>query len=50
MSCANLPEDAEVVVIDSDDLDEEERARLHATLERTDDELRTGKGTRGSDV
>jgi hypothetical protein len=48
----NLPEGAEVelVVVDGDELDEEDRARLHAALDRADDELRAGKGIPGGDI
>jgi len=50
---SNLPEGAEVelAVIDGDDeLDDEDRARLHAALDHADDELRAGKGIPGEQV
>ncbi len=48
----SLPEGAEVelVVVDGDDLDDEDRARLHAALDRADDELRAGKGIPGAEI
>jgi hypothetical protein len=48
----NLPEGAEVelMAVDGDDLDEEDRARLHAALDRADEELRAGKSIPGDQV
>lgn len=42
---AHLPEGAEVElqVIDGDDLDDEERARLHAALEEASDDIDAGE-------
>jgi hypothetical protein len=41
----DLPEGTEVELASvDDDLDEEDRARLHAALDAADDELRAGKG------
>ena len=47
-----LPEGSEVelVVVEGDDLDDEERARLHAALDRADEELRAGKGIPAAQV
>lgn len=40
-----LPEGAEVelLVVDGDKLDEEDRARLHAALDRADEQLKNGR-------
>ena len=35
---------------DDDELDDEDRTRLHAALDRADDELRAGKGIPGEQV
>jgi phage portal protein BeeE len=42
---AQLPEGAEVTlqVLDGDDLDDEERARLHAALEEASDDIDAGR-------
>jgi hypothetical protein len=46
-----LPEGTEVdLAIVDDDLDDEDRARLHAALDAADDELRAGKGIPGEQV
>ncbi len=44
---ANLPEGTPLELIvadDGDDLDEEDRAALHAALERADRQIRAGQG------
>jgi hypothetical protein len=48
----DLPEgrEVELAVIDGDDLDDEDRARLHAALDGADDELRAGEGIPGEQV
>ena len=47
----DLPEGTEVELAATDDLDDEERARLlHAALDDADDELRAGKGIPGDRV
>jgi len=49
----DLPDGTEVslaVVDDSDELDEEDRARLHAALDRADDDLRKGRAVPGEQV
>jgi hypothetical protein len=47
----DLPEGAEVELeAVGDDLDHEDRARLHAALDAADDELRAGKGIPGEQV
>lgn len=48
----DLPEGSEVelAVVNSDDLDDEDRARLHAALDAADDELRAGKGVPGEQI
>jgi hypothetical protein len=49
----DLPEGTEVQLVvadDADDLDDEDRARLHAALDRADDELRAGKYVPGEQV
>jgi hypothetical protein len=43
----NLPEGTEVELAPVDELDDQERARLHAALDEADDELRAGKGIPG---
>lgn len=51
-SATNLPEGAEVelVVVDGDHLDDDDRARLHAALDEADEELRAGRGIPGAQV
>jgi hypothetical protein len=47
----DLPEGAEVELASIDDeLDDEDRARLHAALDAADDELRAGKGIPGDRI
>jgi hypothetical protein len=49
----DLPEGTELelaLVQGGDELDEEDRARLHASLEAADDELRAGKGIPGEQI
>ncbi|MBI4702635.1 MAG: hypothetical protein HY744_16055 [Deltaproteobacteria bacterium] len=49
----DLPEGTEVelaVVGDGDELDDEDRARLHAALDRADEQLKAGRFVRGEDV
>jgi hypothetical protein len=47
----DLPEGTEVQLASTDDeLDDEERARLHAALDAADDELRAGKGIPGERI
>lgn len=48
----NLPEGCEVhlVVVDGDDLDDEERAALHASLERSIAEAEAGLGVDAEEV
>ncbi len=48
----DLPDGSEVdlAVVDADDLDDEDRARLHTALDRADEELRAGKGIPGEQV
>ena len=47
----SLPEGAEVELeVVGDDLDDEDRARLHAALDVADDELHAGKGIPGEQV
>lgn len=49
----DLPEGTEVelaVVDEGDDLDDEERARLHAALDRADEQLKAGCFVPGEDV
>jgi hypothetical protein len=48
----DLPEGAEVELIpaDSDELDEGDRARLHAALDAADDEVQAGHTIDGADV
>jgi hypothetical protein len=44
----DLPEGSEVeLTAVEDELDDEDRARLHAALDAADDELRAGKGIPG---
>ena len=45
----DLPEGAEVDLVPAvdDQLDDDDRARLHAALDAADDELRAGKGIPG---
>jgi hypothetical protein len=46
-----LPEGTEVeVTVADDELDEEDRARLHAALEASEDEFRAGLGIPAADV
>ncbi len=46
-----LPEGTEVELAPvEDDLDDEDRARLHAELDAADDELRAGKGIPGDQL
>ena len=50
---SNLPEGTEVelAVIDgNDELDDDERARLHAALDHADEQLRTGRYVSGDAV
>jgi hypothetical protein len=42
--------EVEFVVVEGDDLDDEERARLHAALDRADEELRAGTGIPAAQV
>ena len=42
-----LPEGTEVELALPDELDDDERARLHAALDAADDELRAGRGIPG---
>lgn len=45
----DLPDGAEVEILAiDDDLDDEDRARLHAELDVADDELRAGRGIPGA--
>jgi hypothetical protein len=47
----DLPEGAEVELrVVDDDLDEEERGRLHAALEASEDDFRAGRVVPGADV
>jgi hypothetical protein len=47
----DLPEGTEVELTSvDDDLDDEDRARLHAALDAADDELRAGKGIPGERI
>jgi hypothetical protein len=47
----DLPEGTEVELASIDDeLDDEDRARLHAALDAADDELRAGKGIPGERI
>ena len=47
----DLPEGAEVELEAlGDDLDDEDRARLHGALDAADDELRAGKGIPGQNI
>ena len=47
----DLPEGTEVELASVDDeLDDEERERLHAALDAADDELRVGKGVPGEKI
>jgi hypothetical protein len=49
----DLPEGSEVelaVVDEGDDLDDEDRARLHAALDRADEQLKAGRFVSGKDV
>jgi len=46
----DLPEGTEVELAAFDDLDDEDRARLHEALDAADDELRSGKGIPGDRV
>ena len=47
----DLPEGSEVELeAVGDDLDDEDRARLHAALDAADEELRTGKGIPGGEI
>ena len=48
----DLPEGAEVelVAVTDDDLDDEDRARLHAALAASEEEFRSGKGIPAADV
>jgi hypothetical protein len=47
----DLPEGTEVELSSVDDeLDEEDRARLHAALDASDDELRAGQGIPGEHI
>jgi hypothetical protein len=47
----NLPEGMELdLAVVDDDLDDEERSRLHAALDAADHELREGKGIQGEQV
>jgi hypothetical protein len=47
----DLPEGAEVeLAAVEDELDDDDRARLHAALDAADDELRAGKGIPGEQV
>jgi hypothetical protein len=47
----DLPEGAEVeLAVVGDELDDEDRARLHAALDLADDELRAGKGIPGEPI
>jgi hypothetical protein len=47
----DLPEGAEVELrVVDDELDEEERARLHAALEASEDDFRAGRVVPGADV
>jgi hypothetical protein len=49
----DLPEGSEVeltVVDEGDDLDDEDRARLHAALDRADEQLKAGRFVSGEDV
>jgi hypothetical protein len=47
----DLPEGTEVELASvNDDLDDEDRARLHAALDSADDELRGGKGIPGERI
>ena len=44
----DLPEGSEVeLAVIEDELDDEDRARLHSALDAADDELRAGKGIPG---
>ena len=44
----DLPEGSEVeLAVIEDELDDEDRARLHSALAAADDELRAGKGIAG---
>ena len=47
-----MPEGTEVelAVIDGDELDDEDRARLHAALEASEEEFRDGKGIPAAEV
>jgi hypothetical protein len=49
----DLPDGSEVALIpadEGDDLDEEERARLHAAIERSIAQLRAGEGIPGEEA
>lgn len=47
----DLPEGAEVeLAVLGDDLDHEDRERLHSALDAADDELRAGKGLPGEPI
>ncbi len=48
----DLPEGSEVelVILDQDDLDDDDRARLHAALEASEEEFRAGHGIPATDV
>lgn len=48
----DLPDGTEVElrVVDDDELDEEDRARLHAALEASEDDLRAGRVVPGHEV
>lgn len=48
----NLPEGAEVepVIVDGDQMDDDDRARLHTALDAADKELRDGRGIPGTQV
>jgi hypothetical protein len=45
-------EEAEVAlaIVDGDELDQQDRERLHAALDSADDELRSGKGIAGEEI
>ena len=42
--------EVELAVIDGDELDEDDRARLHAALEASEEEFRAGKGIPAAEV
>ena len=48
----DLPEgsEVEVAIVDGDDLDDDDRARLHAALAASEEEFRLGQGIPAADV